>query len=286
MADQRLAFVRFLHRLFEAIPERHVEKVQVSAGHQAFRHRAHLGKLQPETLRRQPHAEQKVWPAALAHALNNLVENAVAVLHGASVTIFTPVGFRAEELTEHVAVRPMQLHAIEAGLLGPHRGTHEVLNQLLNLGERERSGAGFGVVRGAHGLHAVKRFRRPVAGMMQLHDGHAVVPPNLVCEPLEAIQLMIAPRAELTRKSTPHLLHMRSTGHGQPEAALRTHREPAELFIGQDTIVMALGVGQRGQHEAVLHAGPARECQLVAQARHGRSSKTQSGRVYTGSGDL
>ncbi len=72
---------------------------------------------------------------------------------------------------------------------------------------------------------------------------------------------------------------MRGAGHGQAKAAFRPLGQPAKLVIAQHTVGMALEIGQRRQHEAVLHGGAAREgegrgegCHALTMARQGAPS--------------
>ena len=67
----------------------------------------------------------------------------------------------------------MDLDAVEAGLFGPHRGGHEILDQLLDLGGGKRARAGRRVVGGRDGRLADQRRRAAHARMVQLDDGQA-----------------------------------------------------------------------------------------------------------------
>src|SRR5207237_7617197 len=57
----------------------------------------------------------------------------------------------------------------------------------------------------------------------------------------------------------PLTLHVSRAGDDGTEAAFGTVGEPAKLVFGQASICVALGVGERRQHESVGHRRPVRE---------------------------
>ena len=74
--------------------------------------------------------------------------DARAVVEAAAVAVVALVVLGIQELRQQVAVRAVQLHALEAGLLGAARGGDEVAHQLLDLGGAQRARAGLGIVPG------------------------------------------------------------------------------------------------------------------------------------------
>ncbi|UCH26531.1 MAG: hypothetical protein JSV66_02470, partial [Trueperaceae bacterium] len=41
--------------------------------------------------------------------------------------------------------------------------------------------------------------------------------------------------------------------------SLRPHRQPTKLLVREHTVLVALRVGERGQHEAIFHVRPMTE---------------------------
>ena len=212
-----------------------------------------------EALRRQPHAQHEILAAAAANAVDDLEQDAGTVFERAAVLVVAVVEFRAEELAQDVAVRAVQLHAVETGLFRTHRSRDEVRDQLLHLGVRQPARAGL-LVGGWTYRCATDQFRgRTHAGVMQLRDGDALLCLDRTRQAPQSRNVIVRPDAQLPGESFSDRLHVRGAGHRQTEAALRAHGEPAEFLFGQSAVFMALPVCQGSQHEAVLHGRPVAE---------------------------
>ncbi len=135
------------------------------------------------------------------------------------------------------------------------------------------------VVGGADRRCADQILGRTDARMMQLHDRYAALGADGGGQPRQTRKMRIAEDAELARKSLALRLHMRGAGHGEAEAAFGAHGQPTELFVGEPSVLMALKIGERRQHETILHGGPAHEGQRLEQSRHGNYLNSDHGRL-------
>ena len=104
--------------------------------------------------------------------------------------------------------------------------------QLLDLGRLERAGM------------ELRACRTGATGVSPISSGGARKPAWCSCSALtaplariasasrvEPRQVIVRPDAELAGKTLAAPLHMRRAGHHQPEAAVRPHRQPAELLV-------------------------------------------------------
>ena len=119
------------------------------------------------------------------------------------------------------------------------------------------------------GLRADQVRRRAHAGMMQLHVCDAARGLDARCEPRQTGQVRVRPAAELAGKALSLRLHVRCAGQRGAEAALRAQREPVVFVVRERPVDVALQVGERRQHEAVLQAGAACHRNRVEQGSHG-----------------
>ncbi len=145
----------------------------------------------------------------------------------------------------------MELDAVEPGLLGPAGGGDEVADHRLDLGGRHRPGARALVVRRGHRRRTGQLLRGSTARVLELDEAHCAGSAKVVGESLEAGQVAVVVGAELPREAQPARRHRRCTGHHRAEAAVAPHRQPSVLVVGQGAIRVALGVGERGQHQRV-----------------------------------
>ena len=265
MVDQRPVGIGRVLRRLEAVPQRHVQIVELALGQhlggqrQRFRHR------DAEALGRQPQAQLEGWPGAGAHTVDDAVQHPAAVGEAAAIAVGALVVLAIEELRQQVAVGAVQLHAVEAGAFGPHGGGDEVGDQLLHLGGGQRTGAGLGIVPGADGLLTGQRAVGPAARMLDLQRRTAATGVDAGGQARQPGQVVVRPHAQLAGKALAAALHMGGAGHGEGEAAAGAHRQPVVLRVGQRAIGIALPVGQRRQHEAVGHGRAAGEGEGVAQ---------------------
>jgi hypothetical protein len=166
-------------------------------------------------------------------------------------------------------VRAVEFDAVEAGAFGADRGGDEVLAQLFNLRQRQRARSRFRVVRRTDGLRADQVRGRAHAGVMQLHVGDAARGLDARCEPRQSGQVRVRPAAELAGKALSLCLDVRCASHGGAETALRAQRERMVFVVGERTVDVALQVGERRQHEAILQTGAACHRNRVEQGSHG-----------------
>ena len=82
----------------------------------------------------------EVLAACRMDALDDLAHDAKAPLYAPAVVIRALVERRIEEAREQVGVRGMELDAVDAGALEPHRGGDELLLDGMDLLDRERAG--------------------------------------------------------------------------------------------------------------------------------------------------
>ena len=165
-------------------------------------------------------------------------------------------------------MRAVQLDSVEARPLGAHRRSDEVLFQSLDFVQRQRPRARFGIVRRTDWLSTDELARRTHPGMVQLHDRDGARPLHGRSQPGQALEMRVREDAELAGKSAPLCLDMRRAGHREPESPCGTQRQPAELLVRQPAVLVALAVGERRQHEAVLHCRATREGQRCEQVGH------------------
>lgn len=86
---------------------------------------------------------------------------------------------------------------------------------------------------------------------MQLSDRDRAGGVDVTGETGETRELVIAPHAELAGETLANGLHVRSAGHCQPEAAVGSKRQPAVLVVREGSVVVALLIGQRSEHEVI-----------------------------------
>jgi hypothetical protein len=158
-------------------------------------------------------------------------------------------------------MRAVQLHAVEAGLLGANRCGNERIARGFHFIEAHRPRAELVIGRRAMRRLADQVGRAAHAGMVQLHHRMRAGLVQRRRQPRQAGQVLVIPDAELPGKPCPLRLHMRGAGHRHAKAAFGALRQPFEFVIAQRAVGMALHVGQRGQHETVLQGGAARESQ-------------------------
>ena len=152
----------------------------------------------------------------------------------------------------------VDLHAVETGLFRADGGNDEVLDQRFHLAGGQRPRTGLGIVRRADGLgHQV--LGRALAGVVQMDRRDAARFLDRAGQPREALQVVVGKDAELAREALALGLNMGRAGHGQAKSALGPHGQPMELFIREPPVGVALRVGDRCQHEAVLHGRAMRE---------------------------
>jgi hypothetical protein len=150
-------------------------------------------------------------------------------------------------------VGPVELDTVEPGLLAPHRGGHEVLDELLDLGRGHRPCIDVAVGAGGDRRFADEFGRGPSPGVVELDDGQAAGGFDAVCQPGEPGEMLVTEATELTGKPLADPLHMAGARHGEAEAALGSVGEPPELLVTEGAVEMALLVGQGRQHEPVGH---------------------------------
>ena len=90
--------------------------------------------------------------------------------------------------------------------------------------------------------------------MMQLHVCDAACGLDARCEPRQSGQVRVRPAAELAGKALSLRLDVRRAGQRGAETALRAQREPVVFVVGERAVGLALQVGERRQHEAILQA--------------------------------
>ena len=105
-------------------------------------------------------AENKIGTAALAGFLQDFSDDASTVFHIlAAVFVIPAVPHAADKAVEKVAVRRMNLHAVEAALVRADDGLDNSLPHFVNLADAEAA-AGVSVGRGHGNFVHVKRGRR------------------------------------------------------------------------------------------------------------------------------
>ena len=91
-----------------------------------------------ELFDRQAHPERKGLAAGGPYPGHDLQEEPQAVLEAPSVEIVPMVEMGREEVSDHIAVRPVQLDTIGAGILGDPGAVHERRLNLVDLRHTQR----------------------------------------------------------------------------------------------------------------------------------------------------
>ena len=152
----------------------------------------------------QAHDDGEVLAHVLLAALENLLQEAEAVLPAAAVPVAPLVGEGREEVGDEVAVRAVDLHHLEAGGLCTPCGLAEILHQLVDLldGQLFRDG-GLAVALihqrpgiGRGGFH--RRAQKALASaVLDLDAGHAVEVLDGIGQPAQAHDVFIITDAQL-----------------------------------------------------------------------------------------
>ena len=256
-------------RLLEAIPQRHVQEVDASRRAEFPGEIANLPQGETVALRREAQPQEEVGAAPFPDSVDDLPDEARAVLRAAAVLVVATVRVRIQELAENVAVRAVDLHAVEAGRLGAPCRRDEVVAQPMHLVVRQRPRSELLVLGGTERRLPDQRLRGAHAGVVQLQNRDAVVLVEAGGQTREPFPVIVREAAELTGEAPPRGLDVGRAGHRRAEAAGRAHRQPAMLVVGERAVVVTLLVRHRGQHEAVLHRGAGREREAGEQVGHG-----------------
>ena len=114
-------------------------------------------------------------------------------------------------------------------------------------------------------------------GVVELDDADTVLCVDAGRETGKTVEVFVAERPQLPGEAFADRLDMSRTGHRQTKTALGPHREPVVLLVGQNAVLLALGIGERSKHEAVLHRRPPTERHRVKQCGHDQASLFVSG---------
>ena len=97
--------------------------------------------------------------------------------------------------------------------------------------------------------------------MYNLCIGKTAVLLDAIGKPLHAVKVRVAYRPELAVKSLAVFLGKSRACHGQAEAAFGALGQPVIFVVRQCAVIMALQIGQGGQHEPVGHLYAAYKCE-------------------------
>jgi hypothetical protein len=259
-------------RLLEDIPEREVDEIDCPRSDQPLERVNHIGGGHPESLGREPHAQQEVRTATSADARDDLLDDAEPRLAAPAVVVGAIVERGVEEFAEQVVVCAVQFDAVEPCRVAPFGRGDERFDDLVHLGERQSSRPGAGVIGGRDGRGADEVGRCPTSRVVQLDDRDAALRADPGRQAGEPRDVLVAEAAQLPREALTARLDVAGTGHGHTEPALGAHRQPALLVVGQRPVGVALLIRQGGQHESVLHGRPVDEGHRVKRVWHWRSS--------------
>ena len=155
----------------------------------------------------------------------------------------------------------MNFHAVETGFLGQKRGVDERFFRRIDFIQRHGARAGFAIVRRANGLLAGKFLQRPHAAVYNLCIGKTAVLFDAISKPLHAVKVRVAYCPELAIKSFAVFLGKGRACHGQAKAAFGALGQPFIFVVRQCAVIMALQIGQGGQHKPVGHLHAAYKCE-------------------------
>ena len=147
----------------------------------------------------------------------------------------------------------MDFDTVESRRIAPDRSRDERLDDLVHLCGRHRPRPGLGVIGGSKGGRTDELSRRAASRVMQLDDGHTAVRADTRSKSGEAREMVVAETPELSFEAQTARVDVAGARHGHTEPAGGAHREPPLLGSRERPVGIALLIGQRGQHESVLH---------------------------------
>ena len=228
---------------------------------------------------RQAHAGA-LRPGDLGHRLGDLAQQPHAVLDRAAVRVGAVVGAVAQEFVDQVAVRRVDLHAVEAGGQRVGGGALVIREQARDLGDLQRArprrrascriGVGLVGRRGGGGrdrLGAAEEVRvdQP-AHMPDLADDLAARVVHRLHDRPPRIDLRVGPDARCERPAQALLADAGGLGEDQPGAGA------LGVILGHDrgrhVLAGGAAAGERGHEDPVLRLDGA-DADRVEQGRHG-----------------
>lgn len=104
--------------------------------------------------------------------------------------------------------------------------------------------------------------------MVKLRCRHTTVDIDPLRKTSKAVEVLVAEASELAGETSPYFLDVSGAGHRETETTRGAHGEPAALIGAQGAVVIALLVGQRGEHEPVRHRWSMHEIDGVERCCH------------------
>jgi len=199
---------------------------------------------------------------------------------------------RRQELADQVAVRAVDLHTAEAGLLDDARGTTKTRHDLahLGIGQLTRGGKeGLHLRPERHGRRRhvlfVQTLGGLLAGVVELHPALRAVPRGGLRPGCELSQVGIAVDHHIARLAQGALVDHHVARDAQANAAIGPGPiQPRQLWRGRAS-AGAQGFAHGGLEQAVLHHHPIGQGEGLGQhglGGHGQVSKEVVGAVMKG----
>ncbi len=178
----------------------------------------------------------------------HLAQEPGATLDRAAVHVGAPVGIRREELAHEVAVRGVDLNAVEAGLLAALGRFRVTPDEALDLRQRERART-----RPRHELRlpgggdrlgqpGEARHHLPPA-VVELREHLRAVRMHSVGEPLETWDLVVVIRADLPRRRLAVEVDVDVARYDERRAALRHRQIEVDQLRRDEAVVGSAGLG-------------------------------------------
>ncbi len=213
------------------------------------------------------------------HAPDHVQRELEPSLDRAPVGIGTPVAQGREEgARQQVAVRAVELEAVEAGFPDPPRGLPVSLDDLLDLVHGELAtdllgGEGHGRA-GAHGLLAPQERERLRTRMDDLRHDLGAVGVDDVGQLLEAGDLRIVPEPRPVRRVGEALVDRRHLEGDEPHSASGASLVVVDHLLGDSAVVLGPERAHRSHDDAVAHlqAGDLDRAEQPLQGLHLRFS--------------
>src|SRR3569832_2501479 len=240
-------------------PQRRVNEVRAIVGEPA-RDLEALVEVEPAraatVLERESHADAEARAAPLAHRAQTVANEPRAMLERAAPGVRSRVRHRRDELGEQLAMRAVELDAVEAGLLAPlgRRCERRDRARDVSLGRRAwlfEVGRVLEEPARAPHLLSAQPLGRARTAVEQLDVRGRTVSLDRRRQPGQPRDIGIADDTELAIPRLAVLRDVRGARAGQAEAAFRATLEPAQLVIAERPIRMGLTIRHRRERDAI-----------------------------------
>ncbi|MCJ7873846.1 hypothetical protein [Phaeobacter sp. J2-8] len=203
---------------------------------------------------RQPHAYCKVLSAGFSDSGKDLMQKTGAIFRGATIFIIAVIELWAQKLADDKAMRGVEFNTVEPRPVAPNGGCNEIIPQGFDSLKAHRLGAGLTIKGGRLQRPVDQVAGRAAATVEQLDRRMTAMLVNAGGQSGQTFQMLIPENAQLTGPGFADLLNICRTGYGKTKIAFCPFHQPPVFVIRQRAVLVALLVGQRGQHKAVFHS--------------------------------